>query len=357
MKQIIKCFSLLFFAIVVVACSRDDNQADDNQADDNETRELVLTADKLKVSMGETVSFSALDANNKEVKDVEFYVSGTKVTQKHKFETKGIYYATAKKKGYKNSRPIDIAVTDTDGEAVLSKIKMTVDKTSVFIGDKVTFEVKIDGKVATSGYQIKYYQGDAIDDNTVVLDKLGVFKFVATKNDYATSEIVEVEVKLKSTATANTFTANGRKFDVIGADLVLDVDSNQQAILYRDAKGSYFSYVVFLNNTYVTFSIATIKVYVPLDVENIVYPHEVDPSRISLWKAESFVQTVQINNIKENQIAKESTIKFARKLEGNRGDLEIDFKTNDYDLEMKYSGSYKILNFNREGNRNAIVRR
>ncbi len=337
MKQIIKCFSLLFLAIGTVACS-----GDDNDADNNENKELVIIADKIEIPIGESVLFSALDGNNKEVKDVEFYVDGIKVTQKYKFDKKGLYYAVAKKKGYKNSYPIDIAVMDTDGEAILSKIKMTVDRSTIVMGDRVTFEVKIDGKVATSGYSIRYYQGDAIESNTLILDKPGKYKFVATKEDYANSEVIEVDVKLKSTVTPQTFTINGNKYEITEVELANHIDSDLQPILYYDTRGAFYAYDIVVKYSVSTFTFGTLKVRVPHLVESIPLPHEVDKSRISLWKGLAFEDSKRILDIKENELDPTSSVHFDKKNIDGVGKLDLDFRSKDHSMEIKYSGVYSI---------------
>ncbi len=342
MKKIIVCFSLLLFAIVIVACSSDDNQVSENN-------ELFISANKSKLAIGEEITFSAFDQNDKEVTDVEFYVSGTKVTQKHKFNQKGIYYGIAKKKGYKNSRSINISVLDADGEAVLSKLKMTVDKPTVVLGEKVTFEVKIDGKVVTSGYKIKYYQGDVIESNPLVLDKPGINKFVVTKDDYATSEIVEVNVKLVPTATPQTYTVNGKKYEIEEFQLeFVTPREDPNPTVYYDIKGAYILFRVVAIHNVPNFAEIFMKVHIAKLGTSFIYPHEVDKSRISFRSGSAFVDMLVPFTIKADGIDDETTVTFGKILdENNIGTLDFYFKSKDNSLEVKYSGNYKVVFGNR----------
>lgn len=340
MRKIFKYFTVMLLIVAAVGCSKDD----DDVIDESGKKELFINADKVKVSIGERVLFTASDKSNNKVDDASFYINGVKISKDYKFDKKGVYNVIAKKVGYKQSAPISIFVLD-GGEVIGNKLKLTADKKSVFMGETVNFSVTVDGK-EVDGVKIQHLEGSALDSSLWVTDKPGTFKFIATKDGYSNSDVIEVTVLLKPSVVDQTFTINGKKYDIKGVELTIDVNKNtKEPILYKEGNVSYYVYKLFADNVDNTFAMYIMKVVVPSDTKKIILPYEVPANKVEVLGALGIVNGESEAEIFAMDIEKASTkwLSPLTTLAGGKGEVEYEFSSVDYTLEVKYKGDYKGL--------------
>jgi len=339
MKNILKYFTVMLLIVAVVGCSKEDDTVDDSGK-----KELFIKPDKTKVAIGELVSFTAIDKDNNKVEDASFYLNGVKISKDFKFDKKGVYNVVAKKIGYKVSAPVSIFVSD-GGEVIANKLKLTVDKNAVYLGESVKFSVAADGK-EVEGAKIQYIEGGTLESSTLVMDKFGTYRFVATKEGYSNSDILEVKVLLKPSVTDQTFTINGVKYDIKNVELTIDVDKNtKKPILYKEGKEAYYVYKLFADNVEGTFAMYIMKVTVPNDTDKVILPYEVPANKVEVLGGLGEIDREIEAEILSMDIEKAYTkwLSPLTSLSKGKGEVEYVFVSVDYALEVKYKGVYNGL--------------
>lgn len=353
MRKIFKYFTVMLLMVTAVGCDKEDDVIDESSK-----KELFITADKVKVAIGEQVEFNAIDKTNNTVSEVSFYVNGVKIPKQYNFNKRGVFNVVAKKVGYKPSAPVSVFVSD-GGEVIGNKLKLTVDKNSVYLGEAVKFTVTVDGKEVTD-YKIQHVQGETLESSTWVAGAPGVFKFIVTKTGYATSDVVEVNVLLKSTVTDQTFTMNGKKYDILSVELTIDVDMDtKKPILYKEGNMTYYVYKLFADNIDGTYAMYIMRVVVPADTNKIIMPYEVPANKLTVLGAVGYIDNKSVVEVTAMDIKKAYT-KWGSPLVNNRGGVEYEFGSEDYDLEVKFKGEYKGLgavNVNQGGGMSIKVER
>ncbi len=109
--KLTKFFAFALAALTFVACSKDSSTTEEPKPDPIPTGDITLKADKVAVAMGDTVTFTVLDAENQDVTsqaniyDKDFNVVGSQVT----LNESGSYsfFATL---GVKNSNYVTVTV-------------------------------------------------------------------------------------------------------------------------------------------------------------------------------------------------------------------------------------------------------
>ncbi|KZE83366.1 hypothetical protein AV926_00145 [Myroides marinus] len=339
MKNILKYFAVMLLIVATVGCSKDDDTVDDSGK-----KELFIKADRTKVAIGELVAFTAIDKVNNKVDDASFYLNGVKISKDFKFDKKGVYNVVAKKIGYKASAPVSIFVSD-GGEVIANKLKLTVDKNAVYLGESVKFTVTADGK-EVEGAKIQYLEGVALESSTLVMDKFGTFRFVAIKEGYSNSEILEVKVLLKPSVTDQTFTINGVKYDIKNVELTIDVDKNtKKPILYKEGNAAYYVYKLFADNVDGTFAMYIMKVTVPNDTDKVILPYEVPANKVEILGGLGVIDREIEAEILSMDIEKAYAkwLSPLTSLSKGKGEVEYEFVSVDYALEVKYKGVYNGL--------------
>lgn len=105
MKKIL-LVTLLTALVSLGSCSSSD---DSNPV--NPIKDLVLTADKTGIVVGEIVKFT-VTVDGKEITDADIYVNDAKSGYEHTFRTVGVYRVVAKKANTNNSNTVSISVTE-----------------------------------------------------------------------------------------------------------------------------------------------------------------------------------------------------------------------------------------------------
>ncbi|MDM1345403.1 hypothetical protein HX017_01175 [Myroides marinus] len=339
MKNILKYFTVMLLIVAAVGCSKEDDTVEDSGK-----KELFIKPDKTKVAIGELVAFTAMDETNNKVDDANFYLNGAKISKDFKFDKKGVYNVVARKLGYKASAPVSIFVSD-GGEVIANKLKLTVDKNTVYLGESVKFTVTADGK-EVEGAKIQYIEGGTLESSTLVMDKFGTYRFVATKEGYSNSEILEVKVLLKPSVTDQTFTINGVKYDIKNVELTIDVDKNtKKPILYKEGKEAYYVYKLFADNVEGTFAMYIMKVVVPNDTDKVILPYEVPANKVEILGGLGVIDREIEAEILSMDIEKAYAkwLSPLTSLSKGKGEVEYEFISVDYALEVKYKGVYNGL--------------
>ncbi|MCC9041753.1 hypothetical protein LNQ81_03430 [Myroides sp. M-43] len=337
MNKIGVYFSIVLLTIVtILGCSKDDS------IDNLNKKELLLTANKRSVVVGDVVTFSALDKSNNEVSDAVFYINQQKITKTYKFDKKGVYNVIAKKVGYQNSTVFSVFVSDS-GEAIVEPLKLDVDKQIINIGDKVQFSVTTEGGKDIKDYKIQEVGGTVLSSNIWTAEKAGKYKFIATKADYANSNVIEVVVKPNSIVEAQTFVINGVKYNIKEVVLAVDVnESTKKAILYTEGNSAYFVFKLFAEYSNSTFAMTVMKVLVPSDTQKIVYPYEVESSKVISIGGVGVVDGQLLAEVDAEDIEK-TKVKWISPLVDRKGMVEYDFSSKDRNLEIIYKGIYSGL--------------
>lgn len=144
MKKIL----LLFLAVIAfVGCSSDDNT---NNVLVRE--ELLLTAEKNKIIVGDELVFTAVDSEGKVV-DAAFYIEDRQVNNPVKFDRLGVFYVVAKKEGFKDSNVLKVFVHEETVEDTPNDkpIFFTLDGTDIefeiVMLEVVSEDIVVDGNV------------------------------------------------------------------------------------------------------------------------------------------------------------------------------------------------------------------
>lgn len=274
MKTILKYFSVIFLAIIGVACSSDDDTTD--------TKELIVKVGKIAIAEGETLKFSAFDSNNKEVLGVDFYVNSIKVGNEYKFDKKGAYNIIAMKKGYITSAPKTILV----GNAITDKLELIADRTEVKVGESVKFKVMIGSKEVSDYYIMITGQGSLLG-NILISNNPGTFKLYAIKAGYLNSGEITVVVKPKDINDNQSFMYDNVKYGVDETILAPHVeegnDQDPIPFVYTEKNtGKKFQVyeLVVLNNSQQILISYMLGVYVTDAEKGFVYPSNVTSERI-----------------------------------------------------------------------------
>lgn len=171
-----------------VSCSSDDNSSDEVKEG-----QLAVTADKTEIKEGDSVKFT-ITLDGKADTSAELFIEDTQIYTPHKFDKAGKYNVVAKKKGAKTSAPVTITVGDGNTTPVEKTLTLKADNISVKVGGTVTFTVT-DGSAAVADPVIRIVGGEAIKGATWTATKAGEFKFVASKEGFKDSEVVNVKVE------------------------------------------------------------------------------------------------------------------------------------------------------------------
>lgn len=144
MKKIL----FLFLAVIAfVGCSSDDNT---NNVLVKE--ELLLTAEKNKIIVGDELVFTAVDSEGKVV-DAAFYIEDRQVNNPVKFDRLGVFYVVAKKEGFKDSNVLKVFVHEETVEDTPNDkpIFFTLDGTDIefeiVMLEVVSEDIVVDGSV------------------------------------------------------------------------------------------------------------------------------------------------------------------------------------------------------------------
>lgn len=210
---------LLFFlltAVSVVACSSDDNTS--TKVSDNQ---LVVKSNKSEVEVGGYVKFS-ITLDNKPETAAELFIEDKQIYTPHMFEQEGTYQVVAKKKGCKDSYPLEIVVKKGVGTSLVLSIENKV----VTLGDKVTFVVKDNKGNLVNGAKIYNKEtGEQINGFNFTVNSVGRYVFIAKAAGYKESQELAIDIK-------PTFTVNNKAYPIDFFGLTVEITNVQ------DAKGN-----------------------------------------------------------------------------------------------------------------------
>lgn len=189
MKKLFMFLVVTGLAAFGTSCSSDDSSGDTGTGGKTREKQLVLSADKEKAIVGETVTFKTT-VEGKVQTDVDIYVDGTKVANPFKTTKRGNLKVVAKKAGYMNSAEFDLTVRD-QGEPENTKLILSVNTDKIKIGKSVTFTVMNAGKIVTDA---EITLNGVKVSNPWTATASGTFTFVAKKAKYDNSNEVVVSV-------------------------------------------------------------------------------------------------------------------------------------------------------------------
>lgn len=338
MKRILMLFLIGIIGSIGIACS-----SDDNTTIPIDKAELFLKVSRDTIKEGEPISFTIFDKQNKAL-EASIYVDGNKVDKTHAFTKKGTYYAIAKKENYHNSFPVAITVLDKNEQSAINQLELSTPKTTITYGETVKFNVSADGHEIKDA-KVLFYQGKALNTNEWTPTRPGKYKFVASKLNFATSEVLEITVVLKSTVEDQTITINGNKFTAhyTLADFV--ADKNSDVILFHDSISAYYVFYTLVDNSGPIFVNCFLKVRVPRNTIIPSYSLVFDQSRVSLLGAKGYNDLLKDNiDIDINGFTDKTFINIQKPNNGTKGQISLEFYSKDHSVEAKYSGEYNIEN-------------
>ncbi len=181
---------LLFVAIGLAAlntsCSNDDSSG-------SQESKLLLKSDISEAKIGESVNFT-VTVDGKAESEAELYIDSNKITNPYVFDTEGEFKVVAKKQGFIDSNSITIKVVSDI--SVAKPLSLKADKTSISVGDSVSFEVTVDGQTESD---TELYIGSDKIANPHVFDTEGEFNVVAKKQGFNNSNVVKITVTAPKT--------------------------------------------------------------------------------------------------------------------------------------------------------------
>ncbi|MTG98774.1 hypothetical protein NWE55_05425 [Myroides albus] len=228
MKKILMLFLLGISSFFLWTCSKDSD------SDERENAKLFVEVNAYDVKVGEKVYFT-VTANNIAIKDAKLYMREQQISNPYQFKEEGVYNVFARKSGYDQSDNVTIRVVSDNIQA----IDLTVDKSSIYVGETVTFSAKT-GNDILSNVTIKDQNGSQVEGVKWTANQSGKFKFVATKDGYKMSRTVEVEVKERPKGEPNTIYINNK---------VYTIDTNRTLLYAETIKGADDVDLVKLNKT------------------------------------------------------------------------------------------------------------
>ncbi len=338
MKKLCIFFSIVCLTIGIVACSNDDNTVELTAE-----KELFLQVDKGMVHENEEVLFSAFDDKNKEVK-ADFYLDGIKITNKHLFPKKGVYFVVAKKEGFIDSSPLTIEVVK-ESEVVLKTLVLSASKHEVIPGESVDFNVT-NGSTEMENVNIRFIGTDTyVSGNSWEPNAMGVYKFVASKLGYFDSNEITVTVKQRDFEDKRNITVQRLKYnvDLIGLCVKGDLETSQP-ILFKNGDLYYFMYVM----KYITedgeYAIEYLmKVYVPKDVKKLILPYEVDKSKVEPFAVINSLEGAQDKRYSKNEF-KVDKMEWEKPIKDIQpGRIKTQLETLDEENAVDYEGIYDEL--------------
>ncbi|MEC4115040.1 COG1361 family protein [Myroides pelagicus] len=174
------------------------------------SRKLILSADKDELKVGEQLTFKVM-FNNEVIKDaVITSTNGGLVSDPTWTPTEaGTYSFTAKKDGFEASDVFVVTVFEKEKQ----KISLTVDKTEVKAGEKVTFSVKVNGEVL-EGAMVKLLTGNPLDGLYWEPQEVGQYTFIAVKEGYLDSNMITVKVIENPLFVKEYIIVDGKKYTV-----------------------------------------------------------------------------------------------------------------------------------------------
>ncbi|MVX36240.1 hypothetical protein [Myroides sp. LoEW2-1] len=211
MKKLFMFLAVAGLATFGVSCSSDDNSSDSGK----ESKQLVLSADRVDVKEGDLVKFT-VQADKKNVDGAKIYVDGVEAGIEHVFEKEGTFNVVAKKANFEDSAALKITVTKKDGtdpDTEKKTFTLVADKADVKVGETVTFSAK-ENNVAISGFKVKVVGGAELPGLTWKAEKEGVVKFIATKDGYNDTAEITVNVTKDEAPKGNFMSVNGKNFDI-----------------------------------------------------------------------------------------------------------------------------------------------
>lgn len=180
-------FILYFFVLLgITACSSDDNSNTQTKE-----KQLAITVNKNEINEGEYVKF-AITLDGEIEKGSELFIGDFRIYTPHRFDEKGTYHIIARKKGCRESKPIEVTVNAALGTSLV----LSTENTNIKLGDKVNFIVQ-DNK----GYPVENVQifnkltGIALDGFDFTVDKIANYVFIAKAPGYQDSQELTIEIK------------------------------------------------------------------------------------------------------------------------------------------------------------------
>lgn len=343
MKKLLICFSVLLLALIGIGCSNDDNDSS------MELKELIVKLDKMAIEEGETLKFTAVDSDNNEVTNVDFYVNSIKVGNQYKFERSGAYNVIAMRSGYITSSPKTILV----GNAVVDKLELVPSKIEITVNETMTFKTMVNGVDILDSYIMIAGQGLLLG-NVWQANKIGTYKFYAFKGGYLNSNEIEVTVKPKEVIDSQSFTYAGVKYSVEKSLLAPhalndpkegDPQKQFKPYNYTDKSSGkmYQIYELYMvNQTHETAVILILGVYVRDNETEFKYPYLAN-------KADVFT-IVGAVDVKENLVFKyavsdidEINVAWLKPFDSEKeeaGIIKHTLKLKNNELEVNYEGDF-----------------
>ncbi|MDM1367839.1 hypothetical protein HX052_06375 [Myroides marinus] len=345
MKKLLFYFFVVLLTVAMGACSKDDNTPDDKVLKD-----LFVQTSNTTVDIGASVDFIAVDNDRKEVKEVDFFADGVKITKDYKFDKRGVYNVIAKKTGYKNSVPLPIMV----GGAIAEKLELVASKDEILIGEQVSFTVSIDGR-AVSGYILEHIKVGMLSGDKWSAFEEGTYQFRAFKEGYISSDIVTIKVNKKPIIDNQSFTINGVKYGIeevlLEGDVVDDNKNIASVFIYTDSNGrKYQKYRLFARSmTTATYTVVEFAVYVSAMEKEFMFPTDVDPKDVVVLNVGAVVDNVAVASLDADKLDV-ATSKWTTPFEHyfkSPGVVNYQIVSKDKKLQINYEGNYNGLEFSK----------
>lgn len=335
MKKLFIFFTIAFLAIAFIACDSDDNTVTND-------KELSLKVDKKMIHENETVLFSAFNDKNEKV-EADFYIDGIKVTNKHQFTTKGVYVVVAKKDGFADSSPLTVEVIK-EREYILKKLILSADAYEGYVGNTFNFFVSTSTGPIEVASVIDVDKKEQLSEKLWQHDEVGVYNIKASKYGYFDSNEITITIKQRELQEKRNMIVKGINFDV---DITwLSIVGNPDTLypILFEENGLYF--FVFLMNYQDELDACVIqyamKVYVPRDIDHVVYPYEVDKSRVKPFKLTVYRNTTKIGIYTPDDFVIGSEI-WVKPAGGDLGQITNKIHTLDKVAKLDYEGVYDEL--------------
>lgn len=292
MKKLFMFLAVAGLATFGASCSSDDSSSKGgNGGKDDDTppvtaQQLVLSADKTAIKVGEAVKFTV--KAGKDVVDADVYIQGTtdtKISNSHTFNEVGEFKVIAKKKDFKDSSVVTIKVTDVDGPQPELELTLTPSKTEAFVGELITFTAKDSNGANVTGFTVKQADGTAVPNGLFSATVAGTYKFVASKEGYTSSEEASVVIKELPPVDENNAVKVGElKYAVLANNLFVDINANGAPILYTDSNSGvkFFWYSMVSNTGEESLSLAEFALIVPDNTTSLVYPKDLAADKFVL---------------------------------------------------------------------------
>lgn len=358
----------LFLSLtLLIACSSDDNHIIIKE------QALTLQASQQQIVAGQSVEFKVTTAKQENVKDFILLCNNNPISSPYVFTKAGKYSIVARKKGYRDSDPIEVVVKDK----VELSLVLTTENTSVGLNDVISFVVTDNDGNHIEGVKIyNKTSQENLENSSYHAKELGSFTFIAKAENYKDSQELTIDVK-------SVFIVNSRAYSLdvflvsIEVEKVLDTKTGylkqvDKVVYLNDATPcNIFTYYFLsgednkVNLLAIDFLVAnpTIKVK---DKKVVDYGQRILPSKVDNISVSRVIGIVGDDTFIEGDFGGASNklgeydLKIDRfSVQGNGvgagldgvlgfGDLFMDYNNIESNFNVRHQGEFLFIEFDQE---------